>query len=148
MHPTARRRNTGFTLVEMMIATSVSGLLASIAYPGYSSVVHKLRRTEALVSMIQVQQAQERWRSGNGRYGSLAEVGADRAVAGRGYEFSVESASATGYEVIAVASGVQARDASCRYLRLVVDGGNVSTLSGATDATDNPSQANRKCWNL
>ncbi len=148
MHPTPRRRNAGFTLVEMMIATSVSGVLASIAYPGYSGVVQKLRRTEALVSMIQVQQAQERWRSGNGRYGSLAEVGADRAVAGRSYAFSVESASSSGYEVLAVASGAQARDSSCRYLRLVVDGGNVSTLSGATDATDNPSQANRKCWNL
>lgn len=147
MHPTPRRRSAGFTLVEMMIATSVSGVLASVAYPGYSSVMHKLRRTEALVSMIQVQQAQERWRSGNGRYGSLAEVGADRAVAGRSYEFSVDAISASGYELRAVATGAQARDSLCRHMKLVVDGANVSTRSGPTDATDNPAQANRKCWN-
>lgn len=147
MHPTSRRRSAGFTLVEMMIATSVSGVLASIAYPGYSSVMQKLRRTDALVSMIQVQQAQERWRSGNGRYGSLAEVGAEGVVAGRSYTFSVDAISASGYEVLAAATGAQARDSLCRYMRLVVDGGNVSTRSGATDATDNPAQANRKCWN-
>lgn len=147
MHPTSRRRSAGFTLVEMMIATSVSGVLASIAYPGYSSVMQKLRRTDALVSMIQVQQAQERWRSGNGRYGSLAEVGAEGVVAGRSYTFSVEAISASGYEVLAAATGAQARDSLCRYMRLVVDGGKVSTRSGATDATDNPAQANRQGWN-
>ncbi|HEX7382806.1 MAG TPA: hypothetical protein VF291_00740, partial [Burkholderiaceae bacterium] len=62
--------------------------------------------------------------------------------------FSVEAISAAGYEVLAVATGAQARDTTCRYLRLVVDGGNVSTKSGATDATDNPAQTDRKCWNL
>lgn len=144
----SRRRQTGFTLVELMIATSVSGVLASVAYPSYSSVVQKMRRTEALVSIIQLQQAEERWRSGNGRYGSLEEVGVARAVAGRSYELSVGALSASGYEVLAVATGAQARDARCRYLRLVVDGANVGTRSGATDATDNPPQTDRKCWNL
>ncbi len=148
MSRTLRRRQAGFTLVELMIATSVSGVLASVAYPSYSSVVQKMRRTEALVSMIQLQQAEERWRSGNGRYGSLVEVGVDSVVAGRSYQLSVDAISASGYEVLAVATGAQARDTNCRYLRLVVGGGNVTTRSGATDATDNPPQVDRKCWNL
>ncbi|MEO8124928.1 MAG: type IV pilin protein [Burkholderiales bacterium] len=148
MTHTPRRRQAGFTLVELMIATSVSGVLASVAYPSYSSVVQKMHRTEALVSMIQLQQAEERWRSGNGRYGTLEEVGAASAVAGRSYQFSVDTISASGYEVLAVATGTQARDTNCRYMRLVVDGGNVATRSGATDATDNPPQFDRKCWNL
>lgn len=148
MTRTPRRRQAGFTLIELMIAASVSGVLASVAYPSYSSVVQKMRRTEALVSMIQLQQAEERWRSGNGRYGSLDEVGVAGNVAGGSYELSVDEVSASGYEVLAVATGAQARDTNCRYLRLIVDGGNVTTRSGATDATDNTPQFDRKCWNL
>ncbi|HMN76794.1 MAG TPA: type IV pilin protein [Burkholderiaceae bacterium] len=148
MKSTPRRRQAGFSLVELTIATAVSGVLASVAYPSYSAVAQKMRRTEALVSMIQVQQAQERWRSGNGRYGTIAEIGAAGAVAGRSYDFSVGALSASGYEVLAVATGAQARDIRCRFLRLVVDGGNVSTRSGSDDATDNPPQADRKCWNV
>lgn len=148
MNLPTRRRQAGFTLIELMIATSVSGVLASVAYPSYSGAVQKMHRTEALVSMIQLQQAEERWRSGNGRYGTLAEVGVERVIAGRSYELSVDAVSASGYEVLATATGAQARDARCRYMRLVVDGGNVTTQSGATDATDNASSTDRKCWNL
>lgn len=144
----SRRRQAGFTLVELMIATSVSGVLASIAYPSYSGAMHKLRRTEALVSMIQLQQAEERWRANNGRYGSLDEVGVASAIAGGSYRLSVDTASAHGYEATAVATGAQARDAACRYMVLVLDGGDVAYRSGATDAADNPAPVNRKCWNL
>ncbi len=142
------RRQAGFSLIELTIATAVSGVLASVAYPSYSSVVQKMRRTEALVSMIQLQQAEERWRSGNGRFGTIEEIGATGAVAGRSYAFSVGAISASGYELLAVATGAQARDANCRYLRLVVDGANVSTRSGSTESTDNAPQSDRKCWNV
>jgi type IV pilus assembly protein PilE len=144
----SRRRQAGFTLVELMIATSVSGVLASIAYPSYSGAMHKLRRTEALVSMIQLQQAEERWRANNGRYGSLEEVGVASAIAGGNYRLSVDAASAHGYEATAVATGAQARDAACRYMVLVVVASDVAYRSGATDAADNPAPVNRKCWNL
>lgn len=148
MHTSSRRRQSGFTLVELMIATSVSGVLASIAYPSVSGAMHKMRRTEALVSMIQLQQAQERWRSNNGRYGTLEEIGVPGAVAGRSYRLAVDAATAQGYAAVAVATGAQARDAACRYMVLVVDGGDTAYRSGATDAADNPAAANRRCWNL
>ena len=64
--------HAGFTLIELMIATSVSGVLSSIAYPSFSGALQKVRRTDALVAMMQVQQAQERWRANNSRYGTLA----------------------------------------------------------------------------
>lgn len=148
MNRTPRRRQAGFSLVELTIATAVSGVLASVAYPTYSSAVHKMRRTEALVAMIQLQQAQERWRAGNARYGTIEEIGAAGVVADRGYAFSVGAISASGYEVLASASGAQARDTNCRYLRLVVAGANVSTQSGVTEDTDNAPQVDRKCWNM
>ena len=88
-----RRRTAGFTLVELMIATSITGVLASVAYPSFSGALLKVRRTEAMVAMLQLQQAQERWRSGSRRYGTLAEVGVPSAVPGRNYLLSVAEPS-------------------------------------------------------
>jgi type IV pilus assembly protein PilE len=146
--PRARRPAAGFTLLETMIATAISAVLASVAYPSFSAALHKVRRTEAMVAMLQLQQAQERWRSGSHRYGTLAEVGVASAVPGRNYLLSVTEPSITGYVAIAEASGAQARDRTCRYLRLGIESGNVSYRSGETAAAANAEEENRKCWNL
>ena len=143
--PTHRQR--GFTLIELMIATSVSGVLASVAYPSFSGALHKVRRTEALVAMVQLQQAEERWRSGNSQYGSLAEVGVASVAPGRNYMLSVARQSATGYEALATATGSQATDRTCRFLKFSIDAGNGTYSSGQTEAVDNNAQANRQCWN-
>ena len=113
-----RRRCTGFTLIELMIATSISGVLASVAYPSFSGTLQKVRRSEALVAAMQIQQAQERWRSGSSRYGTLAEVGVASVAPGRNYLLSVSAPSATGYVALAQATGFQAGDRLCRYMKL------------------------------
>jgi len=141
------RRSAGFTLIELMIATSISGVLASVAYPSFSGTLHKIRRSEALVAMMQVQQAQERWRSGSSQYGTLAEVGVASLAPGRNYLLSVSEPSATGYVAIAQATGVQAGDRACRYLKLSIASGNLAYSSGETEAAANNAQGNRQCWN-
>ena len=146
--PCIRRRAAGFTLVELMIATAISGVLASVAYPSFSGALQKVRRTEAMVALLQLQQAQERWRSGSSRYGTLAEVGVASVIPGRNYVLSVADPSATGYLAIAEATGTQARDRTCRYLLLGVASANMSYRSGETAAGANDEQVNRKCWNL
>lgn len=143
-----RRRSAGFTMIELLIATSVSGLLAGVAYPSFSSALQKMRRTDALVAMVQLQHAEERWRSGSSRYGSLAEVGvAERSPAGH-YRLSVADPQPHGFVAVAEASGAQAGDRACRFLRVEIDAGNVVYRSGETAAADNPSKVNRQCWNL
>jgi Tfp pilus assembly protein PilE len=101
-----------------------------------------------MVAMLQLQQAQERWRSASRRYGTLAEVGVASVVPGRNYVLSVADPSATGYVATAQATGAQARDRACRYLLLGIEGGNTSYRSGETAAASNDEQVNRKCWNL
>ena len=146
--PFVRRRSAGFTLIEVMVATSISGLLASVAYPSFSGVLQKVRRSEALVAAMQIQQAQERWRAGSNRYGTLAEVGVGSVAPGRNYLLSVSAPSATGYVALAQATGFQAGDRLCRYMKLSVDGGNTVYSSGETEAATNNTQGNRQCWNL
>ena len=145
--PRTRRHAAGFTLVEVMIATAISGVLASVAYPSFSGVMHKVKRCEALAALMQLQQAEERWRSDNSRYGTLDEVGVASAAPGRNYLLSVADASATGYVAVAQATGTQASDRKCRYLRLAFQAGNLATSSGETESADNDAQANRQCWN-
>lgn len=143
-----RRRSAGFTLVELMIATSVSGVLASVAYPSFSSALHKMRRTDALVAMVQLQHAEERWRSGSSRYGTLAEVGMAARSPGGHYVLSVDEPQAHGFAAVAQATGAQASDRACRFLRLAVEAGNTVYSSGETEAAANQAQVNRQCWRL
>lgn len=144
----SRRRSAGFTLLEVMIATSVSGVLASIAYPSVSGVLLKARRSEALVAMMQIQQAEERWRSNSSRYGSLAEIGHAATAPGGHYNLAVTDPAADGYAVVAQATGAQAGDRACRYMKLTVDGAFLTYSSGETAATGNTAAANRQCWSL
>lgn len=142
-----RRRAAGFTLVELMVATSISGVLASVAYPSVSAALYKIRRSEALVAVIQLQQAQERWRSGSSRYATLTELGLPSTASGGNYRLSITDPASNGYVALAQATGAQAGDRQCRYMKLAVDAGNLVYSSGETDATANNAQANRQCWN-
>jgi type IV pilus assembly protein PilE len=145
--PRLRRLSGGFTLIEMLVATSVSGLLASVAYPSFSGAIQKVRRTEALVAMVQIEQAEERWRSGSSRYGTLAELGLASVAPGGSYLLSVADAGTNGYVALAQATGAQAGDHTCRYLKLSIASGNLVYSSGETAAATNGEQANRQCWN-
>jgi len=69
------RRNTparGFTLIELMIALVVAGLLAAIAYPGYQQYVQRGRRADAKGSLVEMAQFMERYYSENNSYASAS----------------------------------------------------------------------------
>ena len=97
--PTARRRAAGFTLIEMMVATAVSGVLATTAYPTYAGAVQKMRRCEALVALLQVQQAEERFRSNASRYATLDELGLAATATGRHYTLTIDTATADAFPI-------------------------------------------------
>ncbi len=145
--PASRRRTlAGFTLIETLVAMAVAAVLSGIAFPSFEGQLQRARRSDALVSVMLVQLAEERFRANGRTYGSLAEIGSPgRSTAGH-YALQLTSASELGYEVLASANGAQARDASCRHLRLSMTGGNADYASGPDASVTNPDAANRKCW--
>ena len=145
-HP--RRAAPGFTLIEMLVAVAIAGVLSTVALPSFEGQLQKGRRADVLVSMMLVQAAQERHRSNGASYGSLAAVGIGTRSSAGHYTLALPAVGDDGYEVLAVATGTQARDTACSHMKLTVAGADLVYASGSTAAAANPAQANRACWNL
>jgi len=143
-----RRAIGGFTLIELLAVVSMVGALTGVALPTFEGQLQRVRRTDALVSMMQVQAAQERFRSNGARYGSLADIGTPGVSPAGHYSLQALAADEDGYNVLATATGTQARDANCRNLSLHMAGANISYASGPDATVANPEPVNRKCWNL
>jgi type IV pilus assembly protein PilE len=138
--PYPLRALCGFTLIELMIVVAVIGILAAIALPAYQNFVLKSGRADAHAAILQVQQIQERYRTVNPTYGSVAQLmamqpGFSAASPDGFYTIAVTNPTATGYTVAATAVGRQANDAACLTINLVVDG--ASAAYGPTP----------QCWN-
>jgi type IV pilus assembly protein PilE len=63
-----KRRQEGFTLIELMIVVAVVSILAAIAYPSYRSAVLKGKRGQGRTAILELLQQQERYMTQNNRY--------------------------------------------------------------------------------
>jgi type IV pilus assembly protein PilE len=159
MAPTARhhrrplQRSAGFTLIELMIAVIVIGILIAVAYPTFIDSIRKGRRSEAFTAIAQVQQAQERWRSNNPAYNttSLALLAVTSPTAPGGY-YTLEVATnpggdAVGYDVTATAvtGKSQVNDSTCAKLSVRVIRGSV-TYASCTGCSTMTYGTGDNCW--
>jgi type IV pilus assembly protein PilE len=143
-----RAASRGFTLIETMIAVAVAGVLSGVAYPSFQGQVQKARRADAIVTVMQVQLAQERFRGNAASYGTLAELGVAATSPSGHYQLQTSAVAADGYDLLATATGTQARDAHCRYLMLHAANLGFTYASGPDATVANPPDANRRCWSL
>jgi type IV pilus assembly protein PilE len=58
----------GFTLIELMIAVVIIGILAAIAYPSFQSQLRKSRRADAKMALAELAQLQENFFVQNNSY--------------------------------------------------------------------------------
>ncbi len=63
-----KKKNRGFTLVEIMIAIGIIAILGSIAYPSYIGNIKKSRRVEAQTMLQQIATMEEQYFSETGSY--------------------------------------------------------------------------------
>lgn len=130
------------------MVVGLAAVLASLALPSYERHVHRARRADALVASLQVQAAQERFRSTATRYGALHELGISGLSSQGHYRLDMPANDATGFELLASATGAQAKDKSCRYMRLRSRWLTLEHASGPDPGVGNSPDVNRHCWNL
>ena len=136
-----RTKNSGFTLIELMIAVMIIGILAAIAIPSYQQYVTRSNRTEGMALLQEAAARQERFMTQNNRYATtVAELGYTATggrAAGRSannfYQLTIaNSASTVEYSMTVVPQGAQAsRDSECGTLGLNHVGAKSKTGSGA-----------------
>ncbi|MGC8732116.1 MAG: type IV pilin protein [Halothiobacillaceae bacterium] len=118
------KSSKGFTLIELMIAVAIVGILAAIAYPSYQQYVLKTRRAAAQGCLQELAQWMERYYTSNMTYANanLPQTSCRNDLADF-YAFSFSGTpDGASYTLQAVAQGKQADDkagnTSCSPLTL------------------------------
>lgn len=138
----------GFSLLELMIAVAVIGILAAIAYPSYQEHVIRGNRTEGMALLSEAAARQERYFAQNNAYITTQNDVAKLAMpyttgttvsspTGK-YQLVVSKAGNDGgYTLTATRQATQVNDTKCGNLTLDAVGrrGNVG---GSADAAS--------CW--
>lgn len=64
----AKRRQRGFTLIELMVVLTIIAILAAIAVPSYTSYTARVRRMDARNTLLQASQYLQRYYAANDNY--------------------------------------------------------------------------------
>jgi len=145
-------KKKGFTLIELMIAIAILGIIMAIAVPGFQSQLQKGRRADAMVSLVEAMNRQGVFKANYGSYTSIiADPGGGCAGAACGLAFSDANSNEGYYTLAAVAGptgslvssvlltatavGVQASDSNCTTFTISSTG-----VKGATGADSD------HCW--
>lgn len=143
-------RPPGFTLIELMLAVAIAGILAAVAYPAFTSAVQRSRRADAAAVLTAVVQAQERYRSNRSSYAAeLTDLGVEADKITKHYTLALAGVGATpsfvsGYQATASvrADSPQAADVDCSTLTARLEGANLVYLATDKNGQDKSSL----CW--
>lgn len=131
------KKKLGFTLIELLIVVAIMAIVTIIAASVYTTFSRKSRRADGINALMAASLAEERYRSNNTSYGTLAQIGVSGTSAQGYYTIAVSGASATGYTVTATGTGIQASD---------TEGGTACNVLTLTVSNTTTTQAPAACW--
>ncbi|WP_279924016.1 type IV pilin protein [Pseudomonas sp. GD04019] len=138
------KTSSGFTLIELMIAIVIIGVLVAIAMPIYQEYIKKSRRAEAAAVLTEAAQRLEVFYSQNGRYcdtsacASIAPVfQASIPASGTAYyNVGASAITATSYTLNAAPVGAMVGDECGTFT--ITQAGQTSVSGGSLGAA--------ACW--
>lgn len=113
-------RRAGFTLVELMVAVAIVGLIAAFGYPYYLDSVTHVRRSDAQSALVSSATLIQRCYSENGAYNhATCRALFPRPSAAAMYQITLTPTAST-YQLTAtpLADGPQHNDRHCTTLTL------------------------------
>jgi len=146
-----KRRQQGFTLIELIVTVAVLVILATIAWSVYQSQMRKQYRSDAVIALTKAAQREERLYTDNGSYtNNIANIGGSTTPQDH-YTLSLSIPNSAGckgtkagsttyfcYRLTATAKGSQQADTKC-YKFILDHTGKKSS----EDKSGNPSKG---CW--
>ncbi|BCE02391.1 type IV pilin protein [Marinicellulosiphila megalodicopiae] len=121
-------KQTGFSLIELMIVVAILGIIMAIAVPSYSQYVKSANRTDATIALENLRGLQNKFKFANNLYASdIADVGG--------------SATESGYYVLSVSTDKDdtgcSKDGVCFIATATVNPSNASQAgdTGCTSLT-------------
>lgn len=113
------KRQTGFTLIEVMIVVVIVAILAAIAFPSYQEYVLRGNRTEGQALLSDATARQQRYFAQNNTYADTpAKLGlASDMSTNNLYKLAIEEDSPS-YTLTAIPQNAQTRDTKCGNLTL------------------------------
>ena len=114
----ARRQQSGFTLIEVMIVVAIIAILSAVAYPSYQDSIRRSARADAQADMMELVQRSERFFTQNNRYDQTRAAVAyalpfsqSPRTGGAKYNFTfVSAAPGQAYTLTATPAGGQVAD--------------------------------------
>ena len=114
------RSAKGFTLMELLIAVVIVGILASIAYPAYLDYLYRTRRSDGQAALMNLATYMEHYYTENNAYtgATLAGLGLTNASQQGYYTVAISALAASSYTLTATPVAPQSGDTTCPTITL------------------------------
>ncbi len=134
-------KQTGYTLLELLITVSIITIVTSIALPSYQKHVQRSHRGDAMAALLKIANAQEKFYLQNNTYTTvLTDLNIDGTANGY-YTLTINNADVDEFSASAdpQSGGPQADDDTCAQFTIDSTGALGATDSGGGDNTT-------ACW--